>query len=720
MSKPIDKLVKLLQEQNIAEVLDDETKVQIVQDVLTGYKIDEDSRANWLETNKEAMRIIKHCEDDSGEDELEIPIYKSAKVIYQLLPSAIIQLSARMIQHVVRNDRAIEIAALGKDEQVPENPQEFQQFQQLQMMLQQNPQMAQQVQASGQMPPPPKMMWKKKDRAKRVGNFLNYDVLIDSDTWLKDMHKTCAIVAAWGTSFKQVTYDPITKKIQDELLPPEDVIINHNVSCIEKAARVTIRHYMTKNDIIEQIRAGYFSDVEDMLDAVQTDDRGQEQGEIEPASIVYCQYINLDLDEDGYAEPYKVYVHDKLQKVLGIFPAFDIQDIRHDEKGVIQKITRELDLIDDHCIDDPEGGYYSLGLNYLLLHSNKSITSLIRQLLDAGSLANAAGCTGFITNAFQTRERNMEFKLGEYKYIEVNPNVDPRQHVIPLPARDPSQVLLGLLEMMINNSEKTGFITDALTGDVAGQNVPATTQLSIVEQGTRAFKPIIQKFWIARKKEFKKRCKIYSQYLDEDRYIAFNDGTVKVGRDDFNLADLDICPVADPTQSSEAHKYAQVQFHVQMLQQRPNVPEMNGAEVLKEIYEGMGVENPERFIVPPAPPPPDPKMEKVRVEEQRMQLDAQNDQQKTQIDAFKAQSHHDIAMMQLQIKALQAKNDQLLAHVKERELHVQQLLALETSRKNTLDSRKGMHDSLIKEKLAEVAKAKVEVDKHKNKGPKKD
>lgn len=691
MAKAIDRLIKILEKDNIVNDLEDEQKVKIVQDVLTGYQIDEDSRASWLETNQEAMRIIKHCEDDNNADTLDVPVYKAAKVIHSLLSDAVIQLASRMIVHITKNDTVLDCAVLGKDVQVPENPEYAQKYQQIMQMLQQNPQLAQQAQQNNQLPQPPKMIWKKQDRARRVANFLNYKHLIESDTWLKDTHKLCHIVASWGTGFRQLYYDNVSKRIQNDLIPPEDIIINHNISCLEKAPRVTIRHYMTKNEILEQIRDGYFTDIEDQLDQ-QTDDRSESAEEVNPAAIVYCQYTYLDLDEDGYAEPYKVYVHKQLNKLLGIYPAFKFKDISVDEKGNIKRIERILPIVDDHLIDDPEGKYYSLGLNYLLIHKNKSITSILRQLLDAGSLANAASCTGFITNAFRTRERNLEFTLGTFKAIDVNPNVNPQQHVVPLPARDPSQVLVALLQILMESGEKTGFVTDVLTGDIAGQNVPATTMLAMVEQGTRAFKPIIQKMQNSRKKEFKLYASLQAEYGDDEEYVIFNDTEVQVSREDFNLKDLDICPVADPTQSSESHKYAKMQFILQLFATQA-IGGMNIQENLTELYRGMEYDNPERFVAQPQPPPPDPKMEKVK------------------LDAAKMQQDFKIENMKSQLEALKIENEKMKIMLKAKEVQIKASESAEKQAKMAADARKDIAEANTKDRLATVAEEQVDVDR---------
>jgi hypothetical protein len=682
MTKPIDKLLSLIEGYNIADKLDDEQKTKIVEDVLTGYRIDDDSRSAWLETNREAMEIIKHCEKGAEADDNN-PVYKNAKVIYPLLSVAVIQLASRLVSNIVRNGRVVECAVLGKDEQVPENPIQFAQYQQLNELAQQNPQIQQQL---AQLPKP-QLVYKKKRRAEAVSSFMNYQLLVESDSWLKDIHKLCHVLASWGTAFRQIYWDNVSKKVCEELIAPEDVVINHNLTCLENARRVTVNHYMSKNDIIEQMRAGYFSEVEtDDLDKAFTADANSID-EIDPAIRVHCQFMYADLDDDGYAEPYYAYVSKDLNMLLGMYPAFEASDIDVNPKnGEIIRIKPRLNIVDTHLIDDPEGKFYSLGLNYLLLHQNKSITAILRQLIDAGALSNAASCTGFITNAFKTREKYLEFSLGEFKQVEiVNDRINPQEHIIPLPAREPSQVLMGLLDMLIKAGEKTGFVTDVLMGDMAGQNVPATTMLAIIEQGTRAFKPIVLKLWISFKKGFKMRFHELGKHMDdESKYAVFAGQSIQVLKEDFNDDDIEVVPVADPTESSEAHKYAKMQFIMQLLNP-PAMPALNLQENLIELYKGMNYENPERFVSPPQQQAPDPKMLQVQAQAQKQEQD------------------HQIDLMHVENDRLKEENNRLKISLKAQEVKIKMEESKVKQGKMKADAAVDMADARNKDKMANVA-----------------
>jgi len=603
MAKAIDTLVKYLGSKNICEFLTDEQCKKIAEDVITGYEIDEDSRSAWLETNKEAMKIIKHCEDETNNDDKDFPFNGSAKVIYPLLAPAVIQMAARLCTHIVQNDQVCKFAVLGPDQ-------------------------------DGQ----------KQQLATRMTDFASYSFLLESKVWLKDTHKLCAIVSSWGTAFRQVYFDHRTKRVCDEVLCPEDVIINHNTTSLEKARRITIRSWMTQNELVEMSRAGVFCDIDtDDLEKRHDEQENGDSREIQPNLEILGQFLYIDLDDDGYAEPYKAFVLKSDSELLGLYPAFDLKGLDLDKQtGEIKKIQRKLDIVDFHLIDDPEGKFYSIGLNYLLTHSNKTITSLVRQLLDSGTLSNTQG--GFITKAFKTQQKNIKFKMGQFEVLDVKSDVNPQQHIIPLPFKEPSQVLLALLQLLLQAGKEVGFITDTLTGDVEGQNTPATTMLAMVEQGTRAFKPVIQKLYISEKNEFTLWFELNAENLDvgEDgkKYALFNNIQLELVKQDFNLDALTICPVADPTQCSEAHKYAKIKFLGDLLN-TPAAAGLNMQAVLMTLLTEMQIPNAQQMIAQPQQPPPDPHLLKV------------------QLDSQKAQMKHQIDMLHVQLAQEKVDNDKL-------------------------------------------------------------
>lgn len=640
----VEKLLKFVQAENVAELLDDDQLHSIVQDAAHGFDIDEESCRDWIDMNKEALKMIK-AEANSEHTQN----YAHSKVIYPLLASANIQLASRLIPHLVRNNKVAECAVLGPD---PDGA--------------------------------------KAAKAEKVSSFFSYDLLIDSDSWLKESHKLITMVCAWGTGYRKLCFDAGQDKVLSEVLSPEDVIINSNTASIDKARRITVRNYMTKNEIVEYIRSDRFSDVDVDKFSIGTSDDENDATDTNPVYEILEQFCYIDLDEDGYEEPYIVYFHKDSEKVLGIYAAYEPEDIHVNEKGKIKKIVPRPYVVDYHCIDDPAGKYHSMGLNHLLFHQNKSITSILRQLIDSGTLANQQG--GFTTKAFKTKKREIKQELGKFTQLEIPPNVDIRSQIMPLPFKEPSQVLFSLLGLLIDAGKETGFVTQALMGDSEGQNVPATTQLSIIEQGTRAFKPMVQKLFHSLKKEFKMMFYLYGKFSSLDRFVKYNDLDFQVSKEIFDSTELDIMPVADPTQSSEAHVYMKIQALQQMLQ-TPLANVLNVPELAKRILEGLQIENPDALIAPPQPAPPDPKM-------MELELKSKIAEGKMQLEQIREQREG----MKLHI-------DMLNTQIKEKQFQIVAAESDEKQRMMLARSHKDQQEANVKDRMATVAEDKVQVER---------
>lgn len=636
----VEKLLKFVQSENVAEMLDDDQLHEIVENAAHGFDIDEESCRDWIDMNKEALKMIK-AEATSEHTQN----YAHSKVIYPLLASANIQLASRLIPHLVRNNKVAECAILGPD-----------------------------------------LDGMKAMKAEKVSNFFSYDLLIDSDSWLKESHKLITMVCAWGTGYRKLCFDVGQDKVLSEVLSPEDVIINSNTASIDKARRITIRNFMTKNEIVEYIRADRFSEVD--VDKFTPD--ASDITDTNPVYEILEQFCYIDLDEDGYEEPYIVYFHKDSETVLGIYAGFEIEDIHVNTKGKVKKIIPRPYVVDYHCIDDPAGKYHSMGLNHLLFHQNKSITSILRQLIDSGTLANQQG--GFTTKAFKTKKREIKQELGKFTQLEIPPNVDIRSQIMPLPFKEPSQVLFSLLGLLIDAGKETGFVTQALMGDSEGQNVPATTQLSIIEQGTRAFKPMVQKLFHSLKKEFKMMFYLYGKFSSLDRFIKYNDLDIQISKEIFNSSELDIMPVADPTQSSEAHVYMKIQALQQMLQ-TPLANVLNIPVLAIRILKGLQIESPEELIAPPQPPAPDPKMAELELKKQI------------------AEGKHQLEQIREQREGMKLHIDMLNTQIKQKQLEIVSNESDEKQRMMVAKSHKDQQEANVKDRMATVAEDKVQVER---------
>lgn len=696
--KAIDKLIKFLNSKNVADELGDNEDMtseqrlaQIARDVVTGYKIDEDSREDWLQVNKIAMDLIKNQDSLINGVLKNFPFENASKIVFPLLGPAVIQMGARLDQHVVRNGRVAEFGIIGPDQPASDSQ-------------------------TGQ----PGIQGIKQQKASRASEFISYQLLIKSDTWLLDQNKQNQIVSSWGVGFKKIYYDSILDEPVSELLNPEDVIINNSITSLDKAPRITIRRYLTKNDIIEKQRSGEFLD-EDLdqlqVSSVDNPEKENDSQETNPVYEFLEQYCWLDLDDDGYAEPYCVYVHNQAEKVYAIYPAFDFADIKIEPtKGTILGIPMNHNIVDQHCIADPQGKYWSFGLNALLVHINLAINTILRQLLDAGTLANAAACTGFVTRAFKSREREMKIKLGQFNVIDLPPQVRIQDQMANMPFGEPSQVLLGLLQMMVQQGQQVGFMSDILTGDTQTQNTPATTMLAAVEQSTRAFKPVVQNLYQSQKSELKIICKLDDKHLNKQMYAQFCGMPVEIVEHDFDLKSLDIIPVADPTMSSEAHKFARLQLLVQLGQNPGFISAMNVQNTLELIYQEVEFPNPQAMIKPPAPPPPDPRLIAVQAQQQQAdkdriikQQEAQIKGQKVQIDAFKAQTGRIEAVHKEANSQIDNMKKLVDAHTASANTSIQQQQIQIQKAKLASDTLKHAHDATIAEHELDLGHHKLQV-----------
>lgn len=656
------KLLKLISDNgyNIASAVDEDQHAIIVRQCIAGYKADCDSRAEWLENNERATELMNNSDAASGRR--NFPFKNPCDIIVPLLAPAAISFASRLTPHIKQNGTAAKHVVFGADPQG---------------ILQQ--------------------------KADRRSKYLNYRLLHESSTWTLETHKLLMIVGTWGIAFRKIYRDQVDRKNCIDLLHPRDVIINHQIQSLEKCGRYTIRNYYSKNDLVSRIHADVFLDIDlDKLSANDNEYRENESTDEFPVYEILEQYCLLDLDEDGYYEPYIAVFHETSETLLGIFPAYEIEDIHiHSTSDKIIKIDKHPGIVPYFGIDNPDGGFYSIGLNSLLYNLNKGANTLLRQLVDSGTLSNQAA--GFITRAVRPQERALKFELGEYKVIDAPPNIDLRQHIMPLPFNEPSQVLFKLLGLIIQTGKEVGMITEILTGETTGQNVPATTMLALIEQGTRAFKPVVEKLFLSLKTEFEIISDLIAKYDDPEEYKIFHGLGDVTGDDqhaslleyDYGDDKLKIEPVADPTLSSEAHRYAQLQAIAQLLQQGA-IP--NPAAAVKFYLEGLQIPNPEQFLQT-QPPPPDPKLVKVEADKEVNMAKIQIDQQRLELDRERALMQNQLDKMEMMIKTLAAKTN-----IEESQVDAEL---------KGIEARYAGKEMEIKERLAQAQEDKIELDSRK-------
>ena len=366
------------------------------------------------------------------------------------------------------------------------------------------------------------------------------------------------------------------------------------------------------------------------------------------------QHTFLDLDEDGYAEPYIVTIESQSQKVLRIVPRFSPAGVEVDDKGKIISIDPIQYYTKYDFIPNPDGGFYSIGFGRLLGPLNESSNTIINQLVDAGSLSNLQ--SGFIGKGLRIKMGESRFSPGEWKAVNATGD-DIKKSIFPLPVRDPSPVLFNLLDLLLKSGKELASVAEIFVGKMPGQNTPATTTMATIEQGMKVFTAVYKRVYRSLAKEFQKLYVLNREYMNPEEYIDVLDQPVQ--QSDYMGPENDVVPNADPTAVSTQEKQARVQAVMQLMQ----LGTINPMEVTKMYLDAFEIPNAEKLINQPQPPQPDPKQ--------------QESQAKLQLEQQKAQMQMQMASNKLEMeRATKEQELQMQARAKQQELEMKQMEAV--------------------------------------------
>lgn len=543
----LDELIDL---PNIAPLLDEQDLLALANKVVTTYKYDKDSRREWENLTKKALKIIELKHEPK-----HTPFPGASNVKYPLASTAVIQFASRQMPMLIRNGKVAEAQVIGRD---PDG--------------------------------------EKEKRAARVSRHMSFQVLHQMDNWEDDMDKLLHMLASVGTVFKKTYYDPIKSKPCSVVCKYDEIVIHEDVKCLEEARRITHKMYVHKNEILERIRLGLYSE----LTESELDNEALESNQMESIHEVLEQHCYLDLDGDGYEEPYIVLVDRDLRKVLRIVARYDEEDIAVNDNGEVISIKPLQNFSDFHFIPSPEGKFYSIGFGQLLYSLNNSVNTILNQLIDAGTLANTQ--SGLIDKRIKLPGGKFELIPGQLQKANLSGVDDVRKHILPLDFKEPSTVLFQLLGTLVEATKEVSSVSDALTGREQAQNVAATTMLALIEQGNKVFSAIQKRLFQGLRKEFSKIFKLNRIFLDREEYFRVLDDEAVIGRDDYIEADFDIMPVSDPSVSSDAHRLARTQAQMQLAGQ----PGINTHEILRRYLEDLNTPNIDAILLPPDPNAPPP------------------------------------------------------------------------------------------------------------------
>ena len=593
---------------NLAEILDENTLISIGNDVVEGYETDKASREPWEKDLKSWTELALQI---SGNKTYPWP--NAANIKYPLLATAAMQFAARAYPTLVPSDgKIVKCRITGFDHD-----------------------------------------GEKTKRAERISKHMSYQVLEEMEDWEEDMDKLLICLPIAGTCFKKTYWNPNKQRNCSILVLPKTLVVNYFCRRLEEAERITEVLTQTKRKVKELQNQGLYLDVKLSDPSVGTEDPTKSINEAFQNTtsednttpyIVLEQHTYLDLDQDGYSEPYIVTVELDSHKVLRIIPRFNGDSVIVDEKSKVISIEATQYYTKYSFIPNPDGGFYDLGFGRLLGPLNNSANTIINQLVDAGSLSNLQ--SGFIGKGLRIKMGETKFVPGEWKAVNATGD-DIKKQIFALPVREPSDVLFKLLDLLLKSGKELASVAEIFVGKMPGQNTPATTTMATIEQGMKVFTSVYKRVYRSLASEFKKIYKLNREYMNNEEYISVLDEPVQ--QEDYKGPENDIYPGADPTAVSSQEKQAKIQAVMQLLQ----LGTIDPMAVTMLYLEAHEIPNPEKLMKQPQPQP-DPKMEAIKAK-------AQVDQQKAQIDMQVAQHKMQLEQatkeQELQMKAAQVQQE---------------------------------------------------------------
>lgn len=428
----------------------------------------------------------------------------------------------------------------------------------------------------------------KLEAAQRVKADMNYELTERMVEYRSEHERMLYSLGLAGSAFKKVYYDPNLGRQVAVYIPAEDVIVPYGASHIETAERVTHVMRKTKNELRKLQAGGFYRDV-DLGDPEpyysDIEERKAEEGGYslndDERFAIYEVHADLVIegvdDEDDIAKPYVVTIERGSSEVLSIRRNWNPNDAL--------TLKRQHFV---HYVYVPGFGFYGLGLIHIIGGYAKAGTSLIRQLVDAGTLSNLPG--GLKSRGLRIKGDDTPIEPGEWKDVDV-PSGSIRDNIMPLPYKEPSQTLLALLNQITTEGRRLGAISDMNISDMSA-NAPVGTTLALLERTLKPMAAVQARVHYAMKQEFKLLKQIMAEYASPDYSYQPHRGEVSARQMDYMM--VDVIPVSDPNSSTMAQRVVQYQAVLQMAQQAPQIYDL--PQLHRQMIEVLGIKNADKLV----------------------------------------------------------------------------------------------------------------------------
>jgi hypothetical protein len=452
----------------------------------------------------------------------------------------------------------------------------------------------------------------KEQQSQRVKDFMNYQIMDVMKEYEPEFDTMLFHLPLAGSAFKKVYYDELSQRAVSKFVPADELVVPYNASSLEDAEAIVHIVKMSENELRKQQVAGFYRDVELTPGEQPETDIEKKERELEGVSrmgsddvFTLLEYhVNLEIEgfEDigadgeptGIKLPYIVTIEESSREVLSIKRNYEVNDPK---KAKIQYFIHFRFL--------PGLGFYGFGLIHMIGGLSRTATSALRQLLDAGTLANLPA--GFKQRGIRIRDDAQSIQPGEFRDVDA-PGGNIKDSFMMLPFKEPSGTLLQLMGVVVNAGQRFASIADMQVGD-GNQQAAVGTTVALLERGSRTMSAIHKRIYAALKQEFQLLARVFKLYLPQEYPYDVPGAEKTIKQADFDDK-VDILPVADPNIFSQTQRISLAQTEMQLAASNPGIH--NQYEVYKNMYEALGVKDIDQILIKPTPPQPkDPALEQI-------------------------------------------------------------------------------------------------------------
>jgi hypothetical protein len=551
---------------NLAEFLEEGYLSEISTDLRASYEEDLSSRSEWEETYTKGL-------DQLGVkyEERTQPFAGASGVTHPLIAESVTQFQAQAYKELLPSGGPVQTQILGLQDQ------------------------------------------EREDQAARVKDFMNYQITEVMEEFDPDMDQLLFYLPLSGSTFKKVYFDETKQRAVSKFVPAQDLVVPYSASDLQTAPRVTHVLRMDANQVRKLQVSGFYRDVELVKYDEDTDMVRQKVDEIQGTSKSYTDdvytilEIHVDLNIEGFEDmspdgeptgialPYIVSIDEGSGKVLSIRRNF--------EEGADLARKQQYFV---HYKFMPGLGFYGFGLIHMIGGLGRAATSILRQLIDAGTLANLPA--GFKARGVRVRNDDEPLQPGEWRDVDA-PGGDLRNSLVPLPYKEPSGTLAQLLAALVEGGRRFASLADQQTADANGQ-APVGTTVALLERGMKVMSAIHKRLHYAQKQEFRILARIFRDNLPQEYPYEVEGGNRTIYAQDFDNR-VDVVPVSDPNIFSMAQRVTLAQTQLQLAQSNPQIHNLHAA--YRRMYKALEVQNIDEILPPPPTPQPlDPAIENAR------------------------------------------------------------------------------------------------------------